>query len=423
MNGAKSIVIISSIDWSFNWQGPQEIATRLAKEGYCVFFIENTGVRIPNYKDLPRVKSRLKNWKNRNRNNLTIQVEENIHIFSPIVLPPFGSSLQRKINQHYFLPLIKKAAQNLGIEDPSILTFLPTDTAADLIKTFKTDKSHVMYYVAGDFDKLVKDEDKLRNSELEVVDLSDSVVTICDSLSDRYKNSNAEVKTIPYGVDLKAFLRGNKSKLAKFAKQISSSFTEETKHVIGYVGALHRHVDVELLEAAAKMKKDWSWVFVGPIHTNVTRLEKLSNLSFLGAKPHKELVYYIKNFDVCMIPYVNSPFTQTVVPVKLNEYLAVGKPVVATDIPLVRKFNEKYNVINICTNDAKEFTSTINDCLIKTDDQLTIENRKNVAQQSNWESKFENIHKIINGNVEERSVFPLPLKIKSKTQKAFSYEP
>ena len=57
------IVCISSIDWDFIWQGHQEIMATLASQGNRVLFIENTGVRPPTLRDMPRVRARLRNWR------------------------------------------------------------------------------------------------------------------------------------------------------------------------------------------------------------------------------------------------------------------------------------------------------------------------------------------------------------------------
>ena len=58
----ENIVCISSIDWDFIWQGHQEIMTTLAKQGNRILFIENTGVRAPQFRDLPRLKKRVRDW-------------------------------------------------------------------------------------------------------------------------------------------------------------------------------------------------------------------------------------------------------------------------------------------------------------------------------------------------------------------------
>ena len=59
---AADILCISSIDWDFIWQGHQEIMSTLAADGHRVLFVENTGVRAPNMRDLPRVRQRIRNW-------------------------------------------------------------------------------------------------------------------------------------------------------------------------------------------------------------------------------------------------------------------------------------------------------------------------------------------------------------------------
>src|SRR6185436_17143199 len=62
MKRGSDILCVSSIDWDFIWQGHQEIMSTLAADGHRVLFIENTGVRPPSMRDLPRVRQRLVNW-------------------------------------------------------------------------------------------------------------------------------------------------------------------------------------------------------------------------------------------------------------------------------------------------------------------------------------------------------------------------
>ena len=58
MQQRQDIICISSIDWGFIWQGHQEIMARLAAAGHRVLFVENTGVRPPVPRDLPRLAER-----------------------------------------------------------------------------------------------------------------------------------------------------------------------------------------------------------------------------------------------------------------------------------------------------------------------------------------------------------------------------
>ena len=403
----QNVIIISSIDWNFNWQGPQEIALRLAKVGNRVLFVENTGVRRPAFRDLGRIWKRLAGWRSKIGSNGFVQAAPNLFLCSPIVLPPFGKRLQKYLNQRLFFPYIAKIAKRLEMRDPIILTFLPTDTAGELIKTLRGDKSRVFYYVASDFAELVSNPADLSVSEREIVKICDAVLTICPDLTNRYRALGAKVHTIPYGVDLSVFQSGDHETPRSgddHAGQIIAEIDrieQNWQRVVGYVGAFHRHVNVELLTECAGRKKDWLWVFVGPVVENPGELKNLPNVLFAGAQPHKSLSDFIKRFDVCIIPYRRSKYTETVVPVKLNEYLAAGKTVVATDIPAVRDFNESHDVIKISPNRTADFLQAIEEALAEEQSAEIVEKRKAVAALSDWKIHFDNICRILNSDLSE----------------------
>src|SRR5262245_41845661 len=83
--GLADILCISSIDWDFIWQGHQEIMSTLAASGRRVLFLENTGVRPLRFRDLPRLRRRLRNW---SKGPGGFREERpNLFVLSPIVLP------------------------------------------------------------------------------------------------------------------------------------------------------------------------------------------------------------------------------------------------------------------------------------------------------------------------------------------------
>src|SRR3989338_7857141 len=93
----KNIICISTIDWDFIWQGHQEIMSVLAKNGNRVLFIENTGVRAPTFKDIPRLWHRLSNWR---KGFKGVRKEmENLYIYSPLAIPFPYSRVAIKINR------------------------------------------------------------------------------------------------------------------------------------------------------------------------------------------------------------------------------------------------------------------------------------------------------------------------------------
>src|SRR5205807_407796 len=93
-----------------------------------------------------------------------------------------------------------------------------------------------------------------------------------------------------------------------------------TGPVIGFTGTLRNEIDVALLTEVAELAPDLSFVFVGPVVTDVTRLASRANVCFVGAVAHADIVTYMGNFDVGILPYVLTDYTTDVMPVKLKEY-------------------------------------------------------------------------------------------------------
>src|ERR1051325_11015607 len=139
---SRDTILISSIEWDFLWQSHQDIASRLARAGNRVFYIENTGVRSPGLRDAGRVWSRLKRWAKSLRTGGVREVAPNLYVCSPLVLPPFGPAWRRLVNRRLLLPLIRRTTRRLGIGRDAVLwTYLPSDTAVDLVRSLRTPES------------------------------------------------------------------------------------------------------------------------------------------------------------------------------------------------------------------------------------------------------------------------------------------
>lgn len=400
----RDIIFISSIEWGFNWQLHQEVASRLAKAGNRVLYIENTGIRAPALRDAKRVARRLQKYLGALRSQGLHEVAPDLYIYSPIVLPPFGA-WWRKLNASLFLPMVGRAARRLKMRDAIVVTYLPTDTAIDLISLLRTPRSVVIYYRIDNLALLTPRSQELRQSEEKLMRSSDLVFTTSDELAKRPLEYNENVHVFPPSVNLKAFPLEEISAVSPSVPDRKQSFLQKaiktlTRPVIGYIGAVTKHINFALVAAMAHARPEWSLVFVGPLWTDVGKLEKLSNVHFLGQRPHGDLVNYIRDFDVCIIPYNLNPYTDTVVPTKLNEYLAVGKPVVSTKLPAVCRFNEEHQILLTADEQPHSFLQAVEEALQLPKDAEIIKHRRRVAALGDWQTRIEAMSRLIEAELE-----------------------
>jgi glycosyltransferase involved in cell wall biosynthesis len=411
----QSIVIISSIEWDFLWQGHQEIATRLAQAGNTVLYVENTGVRSPGLRDGRRVARRLKRLWQALPSCGTRLVAPNLYVCPPLVLPPFGSALRRRLNRYLLRLLVCRAARQIDLRGAIIFSYLPTDTAVDLVKLLHTPRSLLIYYCIADFSHLTPHVVKLRRSERELVELSDLVFAQCPELAAHCSpTDDREVHIFPFGVSLAKFgPEARRPRVPPPAGQprgravAAFGYEELPRPVIGYVGGLHKHLDVDLLADMARARADWSWVLVGAVQRPVAALARLPNVHLLGQQPHADLVHHVQNFDACVVPYVTSRYTATVVPTKINEYLAMGKPVAATGLPSVCDFNRRNDgVLFTAPNEPAPFLAAIERALASAHDEEAVSRRRAAAARADWRRRLEEMSALIEAKLREKGRHP-----------------
>lgn len=130
---------------------------------------------------------------------------------------------------------------------------------------------------------------------------------------------------------------------------LSSSYVPQdlrgvARPIVGYAGSVTAsRVDLQVFPEQARRHPGVSFVVIGPMDAEAQAFfarMRAPNLHVLGAKPYSEVPHYIKCFDVGLIPYLLTTFNLAANPLKLYEYLALGKPVVSSSIPAVRAFGD-----------------------------------------------------------------------------------
>ena len=115
------------------------------------------------------------------------------------------------------------------------------------------------------------------------------------------------------------------------------------KKIIGFTGSIEYRTDFDLLYKLAKHHHDKILFMIGPVSTDEHRcIDNRYPMLYLPVPENlEELPAYLQYFDCCIIPYKINTLTASIYPLKINEYLAAGKPVVSTnfsnDIRVVRQ--------------------------------------------------------------------------------------
>jgi len=290
-----------------------------------------------------------------------------------------------KRNNRLFAKSISKAISLLNFKD--IILFNDND----MFKSFYLQeflKPSISIYYSRDY-MLAVDYWKKHGERIEpeLIRKSDLCVANSTYLSEYCKRYNPRSFYIGQGCELDIFTDHN-----NFPPIAALDHLKGPK--IGYVGALQSiRLDIDLIAHIAQQRPDWNIVLVGPEDEVFKQsvLHEISNIHFLGSQKPEDLPAYIHAFDVCINPQLINQVTIGNYPRKIDEYLAMGKPVVATNTPAVCIFGSAVYL----ASDQYEFADLIAKAM---DENSTdrIEERIVLAHSHTWENSVGELYKAIN---------------------------
>lgn len=163
---------------------------------------------------------------------------------------------------------------------------------------------------------------------------------------------------------------------------------------IGYCGSLTAtRLDIDLIYFIAQQKPNWNILLVGPEDESFQSsiLHKLSNVHFLGAKLPSQLPEYTHTFNVCINPQLLNEMTIGNYPRKVDEYLAAGKPVVATKTEAMEMFGSQVYL----SENKEAYIEKIKKALSEANDASKIEARRELAKSHTWHASVNELYKLI----------------------------
>jgi glycosyltransferase involved in cell wall biosynthesis len=385
----ENIVCLGLLPWHGPWKAYHQLISRQA----CVNRVLCVDPPLPLRTAINAIRAR------QPRGPILERVGPALYLYRPprlLATSPWSEAFSRTTAQ-LRLAHVRWLARRHGFDAPILWVFNPL--LAGAVGTFG--EKLVVYHVVDNYEEYVPQSavalrESIRRNEEAMLKRADVVFTVSASLHARCSRFNPHSFMVPNGVDYDRF----QATIAN--SEIPADMREIPRPIIGYVGVIQPDLDFSLLEALAAERPQWSMVFVGPDDLGSHRrpfeaLIARPNVHYLGGKAVGDVPRYINACDVCLLPDdASSSSVRDCDNIKIYEYLACGRPVVATDIPSVRRFEP---VVRIGRTHA-EFVDGVRESLAE-DPHREVE-RKALAREHTWRRRVDMLNQVIQSRLSAR---------------------
>lgn len=374
-------IICFAKEWTEDPTSNNHVMRLLARNNKVVW-VNSIGIRRPDFtsgRDLSRMARAVKRFLRG-----PVQVDENLWVFTPLVLPLGHSGWAGAINEQILKLTIAFIRWRLRIGRFQLWTFLPN--VVNYVG--KLGESLAVYYCTDEFSQFsYLNGAHIANQERELCRRADVVFTTAHTLLERRLPLNPETHLARHGVDH-----------AHFATALDAATAEPEelagakRPILGFFGLIHDWIDLDLIGWVAQQRPEWTIALIGKASVDVSQLQKIPNVLLLGRKPYEELPRYCKAFSVGLLPFVINELTRNVNPIKLREYLSAGVAAVSTDLPEARPYAGVCEVART----REEFLAAC-DAAVANDTPEMRQRRSSAVAGETWEARVEEIGTIVAG--------------------------
>ena len=328
------VVFLPSIGWNTPLvQRPQQLARALARSGHLVVF-DCSGSLIDDFADF-------------------VPVESN-------------------------LVLYKGPRDVLETLDGPILWALPYN--APLVDRWE--RRRIVYDWIDDLSVFPFRGDQLTKNHQRMLAEADLVLCVARPLLDQATRTRPDALYSPNGVEYEAFANpsGKATLDPRFLKLVGNG-----RPTVGYYGAIASWLDVATLVAVTERRQDWNFVLIGKRLSGAPALDGFEgrpNTLVLEAQPYADLPDYLARFTVAMIPFVLNTITRATSPIKMYEYFAAGKPVVAPAMPECKAYSE---VTIYCSPD--EFAQALDHAAERGREEAFRQRLRSLGLENSWHTR------------------------------------
>ncbi len=375
----RGIICLSTIDWDFLWQRQQELMTRFARAGVPVVYVEPLGVRSARVADAGKIARRVRRWLSQGM-RITVPVEHGLQRLSPYALPFQGHRRVDAFNTWLISHSIRRAISQLGLTEPVLWTYYATHSVLDLADALWP--ALLVYDCIDDVTRNARGvATDYAATERVLLSRADLVLATSSALRADKSLANRQIHLTPPGCNAQHF-----ASPASEAADIASLPHPR----LCFFGGIDERLDLELLATLARRRPDWTIVLLGVVRTDISSLNGLHNIVFVGQRPYQALPGYVQHMDALLLPYLLNEYTRRIYPAKVFECLATGKPVVATALPDLQQLAGALRILQP-TDDP---VSVIQQLLTE-DSPEAAEERQVVARANSWDARFQEIQDLL----------------------------
>lgn len=292
-------------------------------------------------------------------------------------------TVNRRNNRKIFR-YVRKTADELGFGN--VIHFIDNDIYRSFYSREMLRAKLSVYYRRDNLQPFAYWKKHVGRLEPKLIRKSDLVVCNSPQLADFARAYNVNSFNVGQGVDLSAY-----------DTSIGFQEPEELKAIpgprIGYIGDINSlRLDANLLYDLARSRPSYQFVMIGGEDSvfKSHNLHRLPNVHFLGSIAKSRVPEFMAALDVCMNPQLVNEITMGNYPRKVDEYLAMGKPVVATHTGTMELFKEH---VYLCRNLA-DYQQAVDRALQENTTERQ-QQRIAFARSHSWQNNVREIYKYI----------------------------
>ncbi len=257
-----------------------------------------------------------------------------------------------------------------------------------------------VYYIYDDFSNVPWFKGFASIEEEKFISKADLIVVSSDELKKRKQKINKPIEVVNNGVHFNAF----------FSNINSRKLNENYMKTVGYTGTMDNRIDLDLLETVIKLLPNIRFLFIGKVRelSIYNRLIKYINVCFEPPVLADQIPCMQRQIDVGIVPYVCNELTAAIYPLKVNEYLAMGLPVVVTPFASLAEADD----VVYMANNAGSFIKCIEMALIENDECIK-QQRLNIARKADWKERSNQLMEIMTHYSTKRPLIPNSLLTKN----------